>query len=401
LKPERFIAGRYLFSGKETRWQAVNYIAVIASTGVMLTVAALFVILSAFSGLREFNLSLIDKTAPDLRILPAKKKFFSFDQNFRRLLDSLPSVMQAAPVVEEKALLRFEGKQDIIFIRGVDTGYVHILNPERILVSGRWPGPGEAALVAGQSMAAKLSLPVNDPFRPVEIIIPSRKTGLPGMTGLQTRPVVVAGIYQLTPDTEKKYAYMPADLWREMLMLSPEEVSYIDLRLEKGADVHRIKHLLQQQLGERFRIADKTELNRSILKMLNTENLFTYITGLLFLIIAVFNIVGSIVILILKKKQDRFVLGALGMSLKRIRKIFFLYGNMLILISGAIGLVLGIIIVGIQQQTGWIKVPGTYLPYPVRYRWGNLILVILTVLFLSVTASWLASKAVKEIKEKT
>jgi len=400
LNVEKFIATRYLFSKGDRTWQAVNYITLIASAGVLLTVAALFVILSAFSGLRVFNMSLMDKTDPDLRILPEKNKFFVYSDSLRRTILSNGQIVTAAPVVEEKALLQNEGKQTIVLVRGTDSLYKKIIRPADILLGGEWPGDDYPGIAAGQMLAAKLSLNVNDPLHPVYITIPARKTSGLMQEQLISKPFVVSGIYQLTPDVEKKYVYVPIRDWRQMLRLKDNEVSFIDIKLKDKNAVPSVKAYLRKHLPAGLTVKDKMELNRSVMKMLNMENLFTYITGLLFLIIAVFNIVGSIIILILKKKKDRFVLSSLGMDLARVRKIFFYYGNMLILFSGLAGLVLGIIIVWIQKQTGWVKVPGTYLTYPVQIKWTNMALVVLTVVLISLTASWLASRAVKEIKEK-
>ena len=211
---------------------------------------------------------------------------------------------------------------------------------------------------------------------------------------------MVSGIYRLTPDAEKKYVYVPLAQWQQLLGKDRKSVSFIDLRVDDEKNIDRIKNRLQEQLGPAFQVKDKLELNRGLLKMLNLENAFTYFTGLLFLIIAVFNIVGSIIILILKKKKDRFVLSALGMDLGQIKKIFFYYGNLLILGSGLAGLILGSIFVGLQQKYGFINVPGTYMTYPVEMKLSNYLIVIGSLLLVGLISSHLATRAVKEIREK-
>ncbi len=395
-----YIAKRYLFVRRNDAFKAVNYITIIASLGVALTTAALFVVLSAFSGLRTFNVSLIDRTDPDLRILPRTGKFFVLSDSVRQVIAQTSGIRTWAPVLEEKALLRVSGKQSIVLVRGVDSLYEKIVRPEEILLAGAWIDPDYDDMVVGQAMAGKLSIFVDDIDEPVYIVIPSRKRSGFFKENLVTKPFIVSGIYLLTPDTEKKYVYVSLESWRKMLQTGLQTVSFVDIELNNGSRIDRVKAELLKHLPHNLTVKDKLELNRSILKMLNLENAVTYIVGLLFLIIAVFNIVGSIIILILKKKKDRFVLSALGMDLSDVRRVFFYYGTFLILMSGTVGLVLGNLLVFLQKKFGWIYVPGTYMVYPVEFRWSNYLLVSLSLIFIAVLSSFLASRAVKEIKEK-
>ncbi|NPA42411.1 MAG: ABC transporter permease [Chlorobi bacterium] len=399
MKAEWWIAKRYLWSKSGEGIQAVHYITAIAAAGVMLTVAALFVILSAFSGLRAFNMTLIDRTDPDLRILPREGKHFGRADTLLAVLNGFPGVKAVAAVAEDKALLRAGDKQTIVLVRGVDSSYAGILSPDDVLVAGQWPYEGADAMVAGQMLVHKLGINPGDPTRPVQLVIPGKTSKWVPSSSLVTHPFVVAGVYQLTPDAEEKYVFVPLDRWRALWRMPSDHVSFIDIRTVDDQWTERLKKVLSRTLSPSLRIADKWELNKAVLKMLNIENLFTYFTGFLFLLIAIFNIAGSIIILILKKKKDRFVLSALGMDTDRVRRIFFLYGNLLILVSGLAGLVLGIIIVLLQSRTGWIKVPGTFLAYPVEINRENLAAVLLTLVVVSYVASWLASRAVKPGEE--
>ncbi|NPA46335.1 MAG: hypothetical protein GXO24_03880, partial [Chlorobi bacterium] len=161
MKVERYIARRYWRSKGGEGFQTVHYITAIASTGILLTVAALFIILSAFSGLRSFNLSLIEKTDPDLRILPAKGKYLGFNDSLTAIIRQTPGLDAYAPVVEEKALLRYRGKQTIVWVRGVDSSYTHILPPRNVSFRGEWPLEGQT-MAAGQTLAYRLGLTPGD-----------------------------------------------------------------------------------------------------------------------------------------------------------------------------------------------------------------------------------------------
>ncbi len=368
--------------------------------GVMLTTAALFVILSAFSGLRSFNLSLIDKTDPDLRIFPRQGKYFVYSDTVKKIVKQNENISSVSKVVEEKALLRYKDKQAVVLVRGVDTLYQTILNPADVLLTGEWPEKNLPEILVGQQLANKLSLNVFDPSEPVFVMIPSIKKKMGFNSQLITKPFIVSGIFHITPETEKKYVYMPLDVWQNILSLNNEKVSFLDIKLKNSGEIQTVKTYLKNHLPENLAVMDRLEMNRTVLKMLNLENLVTYVIGLLFLIISAFNIVGSIIILILKKKKDRFVFSALGLDLSSVKKIFFLYGNLLIFLSGMAGLVLGIIIVWAQKKFELVNVPGTFLVYPVEFRLKNFLIVIITLLLVSLVSSWLASYMVKEIKEK-
>jgi lipoprotein-releasing system permease protein len=227
-------------------------------------------------------------------------------------------------------------------------------------------------------------------------MVPDRKKA--GFFGerLITEPFVISGIYQLTPDVEKKYVYIPIDRWRGVLKTGENTVSFLDILVSDSANVNEVKQRLKTELSPGFVVKDRLELNLAVLKMLNMENAFTYVVGLLFLVIAVFNIVGSIIILVLKKKKDRFVMAALGLELKDIRKIFFYYGNLLILGSGLLGLLLGSILVVLQKKFGFVNVPGTYLVYPVEIRWENYLIVFISLVAVAFISSYLASLAVNK-----
>jgi len=200
------------------------------------------------------------------------------------------------------------------------------------------------------------------------------------------------GIYQNTLDYEQKYMFVPIQEARRLLHLTHDEISYLDMDLVHPEDLEKMKNKIQKMLPESLRIVDKYEMNRSLLKMLNSENLITYVVGAFIMLIALFNILGTIIMMILYKKKDRFILRALGLPSSGIRRIFFHYGFRMIVLGGFMGLLLGIVVVLLQQHFQWVKVPGTMLVYPVRLGWQNVLLVAITILLLALLASWSASR---------
>jgi len=395
LNPLIFISKRYLFSRKAKGLKTVNVITIIASFGVFITTAALFIVLSAFSGLRTFNIGLINKTDPDLRILPRKGKVLKFDGHLKKLLTE-SGIEHYAPVAEDKVLLRAGDKQSVVFLRGVDSTYYAVMHPDSVLIAGTWFEDDLPELTAGENLARRLSLSYGNPDKPVQLLAP-KGNGVTGI-GFSAEHFFVTGLYRVTTDFEDKYVYAPLNRVRRLLHMPADKVSFVDIRLDKNTDLSAVKKRLAGMLPANVQVKDKFELNRTMFRMLNSENLITYFVGTLILIIAIFNIVGSLIILILKKKKDRFVLWTVGLDSASVRKIFFYYGQMLIALSGFSGLLLGLLAIWLQKKYGFLLVPGTGLVYPVEIRWVNILGVALTVILLAVAGAYLGSYPAKKIE---
>jgi len=389
----RFVALRYLRVKQGESVRAINFITFIASAGVMFTTAALFVILSAFSGLRSFNIGLINKTDPDLRILPASGKYLTYsDSILQRIAVITGSV--PIPVLEEKVLARYGEKQTVVYMRGIAPTYIQIMHPDSVLIAGDWFDENLPEAVMGTELADKLSVSVGSLKNLLTLMAPA-KTRISG-TAFRSSDFIVSGIYQVTPDFERKYIFVPLPEARKMFGFPDRKISFFDIRLKPGVDIKKIKKRLQTAFPN-WKIEDKMELNKIMFRMLNTENLVTYFVGTLILIIAVFNIIGTLIILIIGKKRDRFVFYAVGSTRQGIYRIFFYYGFLLILLSGLTGLLLGWLIVLSQKHYQWLTVPGTTLPYPVEITSGNFLVVLSTVFILAFTASALAARPARNV----
>ncbi len=391
-----FIALRYLRVKRGEKLRAIHFITVIASAGVLFTSAALFVILSAFSGLRSFNVQLINKTDPDLRILPKQGKYITYNDSIYRRIARLTHATPA-PVLEEKVLARYSDKQTVVYMRGITPAYTRIMHPDSVLIAGDWMDQNLPEAVIGMELADKFSVKTGSLKNLLTLLAPSKSR----FTGASFRSAdfIVSGIYQVTPDFERKYVFVPMPEARRMFHFPPRKISYFDLRLPSGRNSKIIKKQLQTAFPQ-FTVLDKIELNKTMFRMLNTENLVTYFVGTLILIIAVFNIIGTLIILIIRKKQDRFALYSMGASPKGIYRIFYFYGFTLILLGGLTGLILGLLVVLSQKHYHWLTVPGTSLPYPVEIRLSNFLVVFATVLLLALLASALAARPAGKIPNR-
>ncbi len=391
MNVSRYIAGKYLRRRGDKQASVIRIISFIASLGVLVTAMALIIVLSGFSGLRDFNLKLMDQTGPDLRILPREGKFFHMDSARLDEWHNMKALQITAPVIEEKVYVRYGDKQTVAVMRGVDSLYRRLIHADSILIAGGWPEAGEPGLVLGNALADKLSVRLNDFRFPVELMVPSGG-GMLGAASFRRESFVPTGIYQNTLDFEQKYLFVPIDRARKLLHLPPGKVSYIDIDLRDPERLAEVKAQIRKKLPGRLRISDKYEMNRSLLKMLNSENLITYVVGTFIMLIALFNVLGTIIMMILYKKKDRYILQALGMDERGIKNIFFHYGFRMILQGGFAGLLLGVTVIWLQKHFEWVKVPGTMLVYPVALRWENILLVMLTVVLLALLVSWVASR---------
>ena len=394
MNPGGYIARKYLHGPRERSLALIHIISRIASLGIVITALALTVVLSGFSGLRRFNIDLMDNTGPDMRILPAGGKTFVWSPGLADSIARTGLFAVVAPVVEEKVYLRYGNKQTVAVMRGVDSTYRPVIMADSILVDGDWPRDDWAAVAMGNALANKLSVRLNDYKFPVVLMVPAPGSSPPS-GAFRRRSLLVSGIYQNTLDFENRYIFVPLPIARDLLGLKNNEVSYVDLELAPGVTLTMAGPRLQALLPSGLMLTDKYRMNRSLFKMLNSENLITYLVGAFIMLIAVFNVTGAIIILILYKKRDRFILSVLGMTPDRIRGIFFRYGFRLVMLSGLTGLVLGLIVVGLQKYFGWVKVPGTSLVYPVEIRLTNILIVLATVTLLAWVSARFASRFAK------
>jgi len=391
LNVSRYIALKYLSRNGGRSTSVIRIISRIAALGIVVTAAALIIVLSGFAGLRDFNLQLMDQTGPDLRILPSEGKSFVFSDSLEQALSQIDGIRIISPVVEEKVYLRYGEKQGVAYMRGIDSTYLQVIHGDSILIAGQWPPPDFPGLVMGNALADKLSVQLNDHRYPVELMIPVKGQSWTGAS-FRKEDFMLTGIYQNTLDYELQYLFVPIIYARKLLQWSPGQVSYIDLEIAPQASLPAVKQQVARLLPANLSVRDKYEMNRSLLKMLNSENLITYVVGTFIMIIALFNIVGTIIMMILYKKRDRFILSALGMETSGIRQVFFHYGLILIMAGGIAGLLIGILIVWAQLRFEMVKVPGTSLVYPVALRASNVLLVLATVAVLAWGASWFASR---------
>ena len=390
-----FIASRYLRSQNGTN--AVNIINWLSLFITIIGTASLFVVLSGFAGLREFSLEFSNYFDPDLKVQPAQGKTLQASDAMREKLLAIDGVADYAAVLEERAYLEYDGRNTLAVIKGVDSNYERIIQPDSILLSGNWITPGLGQVVAGAGINQKLSMGLFSYTHSLKAMVPKPGTGqVTDLTkAFETNSFNAVGIYSINDVLDDKYIFVDLEEVQALLGHSSQTISALELKLEPNADEDAIRAALTTVLDQPLMIKNKLQLNDALYKMLNAENLAIYLIFTLVLIIALFNVVGGIIMTLLDKKENMQTLLALGATIQQIRMIFFKQGLFMTILGGVIGITLGALIIWIQMQFAPLMI--TYsIPYPVSFTLGNLLLSFATIAILGTGATWLASSRVRK-----
>jgi lipoprotein-releasing system permease protein len=390
-----YIAKRYLFS--KTSNNAINIITIIASFGVIIGSLALFIILSGFSGLRTFSYNLLDVSDPDIKITTSIGKSFLVTEDLQQTLNVNTSINVISKVIEERVFLEYNEKTEIAFVKGVEENYTKISNIESSLNIGTWLQKDYSnTAVIGRGISNKLSLGISNYGLPLKIMIPK-----PGKGFINPRrpfyeiDTQIVGIYSGTEEFEGKFVYTSIEKARELLRFKENQVTAIELKLKNSQTSDEVAFVLRNTLGSNFKVQTKEQLNEVFYKVINTENFVSYLIFTLIVIIALFNVIGAIIMMIIDKKANLKTLFNLGATIKEIKRIFIIQGFMLTFLGMCIGLLLGVALVFLQKKFEiFMIVPN--LAYPVEFRITNLLIVFFTIIILGFIAAKIASSRISE-----
>lgn len=390
-----YIARRYLFTKSSNN--AINIITIIAAVGVFAGAFALFIVLSGFSGLKEFSLSFTNEFDPDLKVFPETGKTFTFSEDEKARMANINGVAAFSEVIEERVFLEYKSKTHTAWIKGVDINYQKVNKIDSSLIFGTWLTRSEFLVVAGNGITRILSLSVNDYQNLLSIMVPR-----PGK-GQVTNPTdafnresaIVTGVYSVNEELDSKYIFSTLSFARSLLELEENKVTAVELKLTPNAKADDVRAEISNILNDKVVIKDRAQLNETLYKMLNTENLAVYLIFTLVVIIALFNVVGSIIMVILDKRENIKTLFSLGASPGTIRNVFFMQGALMTIVGGAIGLAVALIVVYLQLEYDLVMITPT-LPYPVQIRLENVLIVILTIGTLGILASYIAASRSKK-----
>ena len=385
------IAWRYFFS--KSGQTVINRINSIALLVIIVATSALMIVLSAFSGLKDFGLSFSNIFDPDFRIIPKLGKTISLDSSKIHRLEKVDGIKAFSPILEEKVFLSFKEKNQVAHLKGVGLDYLNVIPADSLVSVGEWLVPESNAIVAGYGIGADMDLGVYDYGSFLNISIPRKNLNSSlRQNPFYTQQAVTIGLYQISEDIDQKYIFSTLDFARDLLQYPQNVFSSIEIKASPEANSKDLKKKIQKIMGDSVQIKDRTQINTALYKMLNTEHLAIYLIFTLVLIVALFNVVGALVMMILDKKPQMNILKAMGITQHQLGQTFFLLGMMIVLFGGIIGLVLSSVLILIQQWDPFINIPGTSLAYPVKWEFENILIVMGTLLLLGSLASAWASR---------
>ena len=384
------IARRYFFARSSKT--IVNRINRFSFIMIVVSACSLLVVLSAFSGLKDFGLMYTNSFDPDYKVVPKVGKYFALDGSAIEKVHSLSGVSNASLVLEEKVLLANSLNSTSIILKGVGSG--HFLNKQLndLSLVGVFDVRDKGNIYLGASVASDLDVVLSEDFS-VKATIPSLNNfSLFNLSPFSSLFFEIQGIYQISGDIENKYAFTSLSSLGRLTKLPPNRFSAIELIVDDDFSKELLEDELSQLLPVDFRVLSKQELNPALYKMLNTENLAVYLIFCLVVIIAVFNLVGSITIMMVEKTSDLKILSALGARKGSFRNIFLSLGAIVSFFGSLVGCIIGSVFVLVQGSSPFVYVPGTSLPYPVVLSFQNLLIVFLTVSLIGLTASYWTTK---------
>jgi len=378
----------------------VNIITGISVLAITVVSMAMVMVLSAFNGMESLIYSFTDNFDPDLKIVSTEGKFLAWNEELNELIQSQNGVEWYSKVLEEKALIKSADKNLIITLKGVDSNFVQVSELGKHLSSGKFlKAESETAkIILGLGVANRLQIAAGDVNNLPEVWIPkvSKKTYLDARKAFHRQKFFLQGTFLTGHDYDSNYGV--CDLaFAERLMDKKSFLSSVEIKLSSGTDEAKVVSELSDKLGGGFKVLNRIGQHPEISSFVKLERLMINLIFVLILMIAVFNMIGSLTLLIIEKQANLNTLHSMGASLKRVKAIF---GYEAFLINGYgafFGLALGLLVCYIQMNFDYITMPTNAgaIPYPVEVRWQDLILIFFMVLSLGTVTSYFAIRKIK------
>lgn len=392
MKLSFYIAKRYLFAKKSRN--AINIISAVSVAGVAVGTMALIIVLSVFNGLETLVSGIFNTFDPDIKITAAEGKTFIADTSHLKLLANVEGLSCYSFTIEENALLKYGERQFIATIKGVDQNYAMVSNIDSSMFEGDFilrSDKGRPYAIPGIGVAKYLGLRVNF-ITPLFIFVPRRtgSTNINAENAFNRQFIFPSGIFEVEKEYDSKYVYLPIEFARELTEIE-DGVSSIEIKFTKKADPKIVQKNVTKIFGKGFIVQNRYEQQELFYKVMRSERLAIFFILTLILIIASFNIIGSLTMLIIEKKRDIEILKSLGAENNLIRKIFIFEGWLISIIGAFTGIILGFAICWIQQTYGLVKLQSETLvmdSYPVVMKIKDFIIVPGTVLLIGYWAAW-------------
>ncbi|MBO6051598.1 MAG: ABC transporter permease [Bacteroidales bacterium] len=398
----RFIGLRYLFSPK--KHHAINVISIISMVGIMVSSAALIIVLSVFNGMEGLVRSSFNSFNPDYQILPKEGKVFATDTFPMAELQKLEGVQAVFEVVSDMTLMTYNEKQLLVSVKGVSPDYLHSTGIDSLLIDGnaRLQYSEGPAAVMGAIAAGNIQLNMHSPEQ-LKVYYPKRllKNLSDPARAFNIDYVIPAGVFASYTEYDEKYVFVPLAFARS-IMNYENEVTSIELKLKNPKEYAKIRASIENVLAGNYILKDKYQQEESLYKTMKSEKLMVFVILAFILVVAGFNMIGTLSMLIIEKKDDLSVLYAMGARKSLVRKIFMVQGGFISLLGGMAGLFIGLLVCFLQMKfhiVGLGDGSSGYLInyYPVQLEWLDFVMVLFTILIISVITSYIPIRYMKNI----
>jgi lipoprotein-releasing system permease protein len=391
-------AWRYFKAKKSTT--AINIIAWVSMLAIIIGTASLILVLSVFNGFEDLVKSLYSTFYTDLKISPQTGKTITLSTEQLKQLAYVKNISSYSMVAEDKALLQNGEPLSIVNLKGDDSNYIRLTAIEQKIVSGKFAigSPDNPSVVLGAGIENALGVEAGKNILPLSVYLFKKTNQLNSAdpeSSLSTENIYTSGTFLIQQDFDNNYAFTNIDFMKRMLGMEPNEFSSIEIGLKDADEVEKTKASLQDLLGKNYKVETRYQQNKSLYGVMRTEKWVIYGVLTLILVVAAFNIVGALTMLVLEKQKDINVLKALGADDNYIQRIFLSEGFLLAVIGGIGGILLAIMI-------GWLQVKYKLVPlqggsflidyYPVKFVATDFLLVAMTIMIVSFLASWFPSR---------
>jgi len=390
-----YIARRYLFSKKS--FNIINIISAIAIGGVAAGTMALIVVLSVFNGFENLISTMYNSFNPDVKITALSGKTFAVSPETNLEIKNIRGIVKYIEVVEDNALLKYKDNQHIGIIKGVSRNFTVLNRLDTMITDGTFTisQNGTPRAVIGAGVQYYLGVNLNDFTTPLSIWVPRRTASLSDnpATAFKSENISVAGVFSVQQDFDTKYVIVPIDYARALFEYS-NELTSVELEIASGYNNGKIIKQLEEILGDKFIIQNRFQQEELLYKIMKSEKLSIFLILSFIILIAAFNIVGSISMLIIDKKRDIVIMKSLGAENSLIKKIFLSEGLMISVTGCLIGLILGFTLCVLQLKFGLVPLgthQGAFIVnyYPVEMKFTDFVSVFIIVFLIGLLASWL------------
>ncbi|MCQ2219528.1 MAG: FtsX-like permease family protein [Paludibacteraceae bacterium] len=398
------IAIRYLFSKKTHN--SINITSMICAGGICVATIALVCTLSVYNGFQSLISGLYNALDPDLKVVLVEGKTFTCPQTRLDSIKSIPQVAAVAEVLEENAMIKYKENQSTVFVKGVSDNYKQLIQTDSVLTSGQFIlRDGENDFTVIGAATASVIEANTACISPLHLYAPKHNTKVNIANpekSFNDQLAYVSGIYAVNQqDIDSRFAFCTLDYARNLFNYTNQEISSLEINVEKNADEESIKNQISNILGDNFIVKDKHEQHEEFYRMLKVEKWITFLILFFILMIAVVNVIGSLTMLIIEKENDIRTLSSLGANNQTIKEIFIFEGWLISVTGAIVGVIIGLALCLLQQQFGLLKLNSGSVndafivdSYPVVVNASDISIILITILLVGLLIAWFPSRYV-------